>query len=301
MSERFLKFIPSDEAMWLLKSRGHAFRLLTIIAESARRYEDSPDGLKVGEAFIGGHENYDMTEQNYRTAKKLLEERGHIQIIETCRTRKKSEKGNTTISTKVKLISRNVYDINSDGVTTGFYQQISLMQKSNDRSNDRFSLLEIDKTNDRSNDRPTTDQRPTNDKQEVLRSNVVVVQKEEEQVEENLEKIFVKSKINNGKSISANVVDLVKELRAEGFKEIEIIDAIEILKKSDKIINTNIKNYLTGIIKNTRENSWKTQKKKSIKKEENLNPTYAKDKGFYSENGTSESPLAIYARQIGLS
>lgn len=134
MSERFLKFIPSSEAMWLLKKKGHAYRLLTIIAESARRYDGDPDGLKIGECFIGGHENYDMSEQNYRTAKEILVKRQHIEIVETCRTRKKSTTGVTTVGTKVRLLSTNVWDINTD---TG---------------------------NDQSNECPTTDQRPTNDK-----------------------------------------------------------------------------------------------------------------------------------------
>lgn len=134
MSDRFIKFIPSEEAMWLAKKKGHAFRLLTIIAEAARRYEGGPDGLKIGECFIGGHKNYDMSEQNYRTAKEILVKRQHVEIVETCRTRKKSTNGTTTVSTKVKLLSTNVWDINKE------------------------------EGNDRSNDRLTTDQRPTNDK-----------------------------------------------------------------------------------------------------------------------------------------
>jgi hypothetical protein len=137
--ERFIKFIPSEEAMWLLKNRGHAFRLLTIIAESARRYEGDPDGLHIGECYIGGFKNYDMSEQNYRTAKAILVKRQHLKIIETCRTRKNSTTGITTVSTKVKLLSSTVWDINSnDG-------------------------------NDRNNDCPTTDQRPTNDKLRKIR------------------------------------------------------------------------------------------------------------------------------------
>ncbi len=136
MSERFLKFIPSDEALWLLYNRGHAFRLLAIIAESARRYDGGPDGLKIGECFIGGHENYDMTERNYRTAKEVLVTRRHVQIVETCRTRKKSTTGTTTVGTKIKLLSTSVWDIN------------------------------LESTDDRSDDRPTTDRRPTDDKQE---------------------------------------------------------------------------------------------------------------------------------------
>lgn len=134
MSPRFIKFIPSEEALFLLKKKGHAFRLLTIIAESARRYEGGPDGLKIGEALIGGFENYDMTERNYRTAKQLLVKRRHIEIIETCRTRKKSTTGSTTVGTKVKLLSSSVWDIN------------------------------LDEGDDRSDERPTTERRPSDDK-----------------------------------------------------------------------------------------------------------------------------------------
>lgn len=135
-NNRFIKFIPSEEAMWLLKNKGHAFRLLAIVAESARRYEGGPDGLEIGEAFIGPHQNYDMSERNYRTAKEILVNRRHLKIVETNRTRKKSTTGTTTASTKVKLLSSNVWDIN----------------------------LNID--DDRNDDRPTTDRRLTDDKQE---------------------------------------------------------------------------------------------------------------------------------------
>ena len=133
MSERFIKFIPSDEAMYLLIHKGNAFRLLTIIAESARRYSGGADGLQIGEAFLGDWKSYGMTEQNYRTAKRILIQRQHLLLIETNRNRKKSTTGVTTAGTKVKLISSNVYDIN------------------------------IEMPNDRPNDCLTTDQRLPND------------------------------------------------------------------------------------------------------------------------------------------
>lgn len=136
MCNRFLKFIPSEEALYLLKNKGHAFRLLTIIAESARRYEGGPDGLDIGEAFIGGHKKYDMSERNYRTAKEILIARRHMKIMETSRTRKKSTNGTTTVGTKVKLLSSNVWDIN-------------------------FQV-----TDERTNERPTNDRRMTDDKLE---------------------------------------------------------------------------------------------------------------------------------------
>jgi hypothetical protein len=112
MSERFIKFIPSEEADYLLLNKFNAFRLLTIIAMRARREPGHPDGLLPGQCHIGDWETMGMSEQNYRTAKKILVNRKHIKIIETNRTRKKSTTGTTTTGTLVELLSLTVYDIN---------------------------------------------------------------------------------------------------------------------------------------------------------------------------------------------
>lgn len=126
MSERFIKFIPSQEAMFLVTHKNpayqNAFRLLTIIAERARRYDGHPDGLKVGQCHLGNWAEYGMSEQNYKTAKKILERMQLIKIIETNRTRKKVTTGVTTEGTLVELCSTTVYDIN--------------VQDANDSSND---------------------------------------------------------------------------------------------------------------------------------------------------------------------
>lgn len=126
MSERFIKFIPSQEAMFLVTHKNpayqNAFRLLTIIAERARRYDGHPDGLKIGQCHLGNWAEYGMSEQNYKTAKKILERMQLIKIIETNRTRKKVTTGVTTEGTLVELCSTTVYDIN--------------VQDGNDSSND---------------------------------------------------------------------------------------------------------------------------------------------------------------------
>lgn len=114
MAERFLKFIPSEEAFWLLENKPNAFRLLTHIANTARRTDGSPDGLKIGQCHLQHWSKYKLTERQYRTAKKILKERGHIDIIDTNRTRQKSTTGTTTKSTLVELCSTTVYDINSE-------------------------------------------------------------------------------------------------------------------------------------------------------------------------------------------
>lgn len=141
MSERFLKFIPSEEAIWLMHKKPNAFRLLMHIANTARRANGHPDGLIIGQCHLQSWTFYDLTEQEYRTAKDILVKRKHIIIIETNRTRKKSTTGVTTNSTLVQLCSSTVWDINP-------YE-----------------------SNDQINDRATTEQRPSNDKQEGIRRN----------------------------------------------------------------------------------------------------------------------------------
>jgi len=139
MSERFIKFIPSEEAFWVMQFKPNAFLLLMHIANTARRTHGHPDGLTIGQCHLKHWKFYGFSQQEYRTAKKILVDRKHIKIIETNRTRKKSTTGATTSSTIVELCSTTIYDINPEFI------------------------------NDRINDRATTDQRLTNDKQEGRR------------------------------------------------------------------------------------------------------------------------------------
>jgi hypothetical protein len=148
MSERFLKFIPSEAAFWLMTHKPNAFRLLTHIANTARRTYGCPEGLSIGECRLLNWKNYNFTEQQYRTAKKILVDLKHIKIIETCRTRQKSTTGVTTGSTLVRLISSTIYDINSEEI------------------------------NDRINDRATTDQRPTCDFPQEIKKDIQYMKKE---------------------------------------------------------------------------------------------------------------------------
>lgn len=144
MAERFLKFIPSEEAFWLMQHKPNAFKLLAHIANTARRANGYPDGLIIGQCHLKEWSFYGLTEQEYRTAKKILVDRKHIIIIETNRTRKKSTTGVTTSSTLVQLCSSTIWDINPET------------------------------PNDRINDRATTDQRLTNDKQEGIRKDISI-------------------------------------------------------------------------------------------------------------------------------
>jgi hypothetical protein len=80
MCERFLKFIPSEEAFWLMQHKPNAFRLLAYIANTARRTHGHPDGLTIGQCHLQHWNIYGFTEQEYRTAKKILVDRKHIKI-----------------------------------------------------------------------------------------------------------------------------------------------------------------------------------------------------------------------------
>lgn len=130
MTQRFLKFIPSKAAIEFAIKYKNAFVLLMIIAERARRENGYPDGLTIGQCHLGNHKSYDMTEKEYRYAKKILVEQGLIKIIVTNRTRKKASQTQklfettfganggateiTTTGTVVELCNSEVWDINSE-------------------------------------------------------------------------------------------------------------------------------------------------------------------------------------------
>jgi hypothetical protein len=139
MSERFIKFIPSEKSLHLVSNHPNAFILLTFIATRARRENGHPDGLTVGQCRIGDHENMGLSRQEYRTALSILILKNLIEKVETCRTRQKSTTGSTTIGTLVRICDNTIYDIN------------------------------LNDTNQRPNHRPTTDQPPTNHEQERIR------------------------------------------------------------------------------------------------------------------------------------
>lgn len=140
MNERFLKFIPSQEAFWLMHEKPNAFRLLAHIANTARRYDGHPDGRRIGECHLQHWKNYGLTERQYRTAKEDLCKLKILEIVETNRTRQKSTTGTTTKSTLVRLLDSRIWDINPET------------------------------KDDRNDDRATTERRLNDDKQERIRN-----------------------------------------------------------------------------------------------------------------------------------
>lgn len=254
MSERFLKYIPSTEALWLKQNHPWAFLLLTTIAERARRIPNLPDGLNIGEAHIGDHNAFGSTRQQYRTALKVLTDRLHVKTIESCRTRQKSTTGSTTIGTKVKLLSSSVYDIN----------------------------LEVD--NQQSNHRPTTDQPPTNHEQERTKNEK---KEEQQQNKDPSDKIISMPTSDNVCSdvvfsclerIGFNQQDQIsisKILRDEGYDEKSVNDEVMHIKTSVKI--EQIDNLPGFLISCVRKKSSLNAKKKNISPHEFIKNNFKHD------------------------
>lgn len=227
MSERFIKFIPSEESEWLLINKPNASRLLQLIAMRARREPGHPDGLEPGECYLGDWKDTNFTEQQYRTAKDILVSRAHIKIVETCRTRKKSTTGSTTVGTKVKLLSSSVWDIN------------------------------INLNNDRINDRATTEQRPSNDKQERTRKNKN--EKEEQQP------VAVFSVLENFECEGLGVDE--KSIVAKKYSLRTIENAIEVISSPNfKPQESLLKSFYAAL-----KGEWKPNKGKKCDVEKNRN------------------------------
>ncbi len=93
----------SQEYFYLLERRPTAFALLSLIAVRAKRTVNHPDqSLQIGEAFIGDHLTYGVSEREYRTDKKYLEKYGLVTF-----------KG-TKLGTIARLVNAMIFDINPE-------------------------------------------------------------------------------------------------------------------------------------------------------------------------------------------
>ena len=130
---RFIKFIPSDESMDLVRKYPNAFVLLTIIAERARRENGRPDGLIAGDALIDSCDlEPGLSRQNFRTALAKLVELGQVEIIDNgkgfLKKNEKREKSTIKVTIKgmlVNLCSSTIYDINSEEANQRSNQQLT--------------------------------------------------------------------------------------------------------------------------------------------------------------------------------
>jgi hypothetical protein len=97
----FVMAMRYADGLELIAKNHHAYVLLAVIAMRARRTDAlNRHNLKLGEALLGDYREYSMTMQEYRTAKKVLEDCGLA-------TFKATNKG-----TVARIISTRVFDIN---------------------------------------------------------------------------------------------------------------------------------------------------------------------------------------------
>ena len=99
MSAGFIKLRRTEETLELLKDHD-AFILLTVIALRARRPDEfNIHNLKSGEALIGDHDRYGLTQQQYRRAMRRLRRWGFATFKPT------------THGTVATLVDARVYEI----------------------------------------------------------------------------------------------------------------------------------------------------------------------------------------------
>jgi len=220
MSESpFVQLLRSEKAIFLLSHHPLAFALLTYIAMHARRYNDHPDGLIIGDALVGFTSMPGLSRQNFRTALEKLTNDNLIKIVSNGRNwwgREKSTIKVTINSHLVNLCDTSIYDINSeDG-------------------------------NHQSNHPVTIDQPSTNHKQERTRTKEL---KEQQQTPTPLPVESVGSLVVcsfsclDGLGLSKD--DLEK---LAGFDEVDVIRGVKVLKEYKKPIDS-VMGYLLKAIK----------------------------------------------------
>lgn len=131
MTERFIKFIPSEKADFLQEHYPNAFLLLCLIARRARRDAGNPDGLLPGDAILGDYRSAGMTRQNYRTSLEKLVELKIVKIIWNGKKfleREKSTINITIKSTLVNLCDSSIWDINVTDNNQQINQQVTNSQ-----------------------------------------------------------------------------------------------------------------------------------------------------------------------------
>jgi hypothetical protein len=140
MSDRFIKFIPSDEADFLQENHPNAFLLLCLIAKRARRISGKPDGLIIGDAIIGDHKKAGLTRQQYRTALDKLEEFAYIEIVHNGKKFLKREKSTikvTITGTLVNIKDSRIWDINSNDTNHSINQRATNEQPTTNHEQER--------------------------------------------------------------------------------------------------------------------------------------------------------------------
>lgn len=140
MSNRFIKFVPSEEAAYLLENHPNAMSLLMLIAMRARVYPGHPDGLQPGDALIGDHKACGLSRQNYRTSLAKLVDLKYIEIIWNGKKFLKREKSTINLTIKgmlVRLCDSRIWDININDANHQSNQRLTNSQPTGNHEQER--------------------------------------------------------------------------------------------------------------------------------------------------------------------
>ena len=142
VSQNFIKFIQSERSSYLRKKHPNAFLLLSVIAERAASEKDELKGLEAGDAIIdrkGASQDAGITENEYRTALKILEEKGYVEIV-FCTSKgitKRITRQFTRLITIVNIKDKDVWNVSKNQNHQTIHQII--LPKPPDNSPDHFS------------------------------------------------------------------------------------------------------------------------------------------------------------------
>jgi len=101
MAKSYFKAYRSKNFAELLRAYPNAFLLFTLVAYSAKRSESTVSMLQVGQCYVN-HINCGLSEQEYRTAKKVLTK------LKLCKFKATNK---TTVAT---ILVNDIYNINSE-------------------------------------------------------------------------------------------------------------------------------------------------------------------------------------------
>lgn len=284
----FIKLNRCERAFWLMSKHPTAYLLLNLVAMRAQRTNNSPSGLKIGEALIGDYTAIGATRSQYRHALKILILNKFLTIIETCRNRKKATTGTTTVGTRVSLLNSDIWDINKE------------------ESNHR-------------NDHPTTTERPPNDhEQERLDDDKIddlTRERAEEKKNDDDSEILI-TKDSKGKEHRSCLIGIIKYLQSNKFSDKTITEAIKRTREHQGPIGNALK-YVEAICrqiqaKNSKETSYqpkqkekqwkykgKTSKEGSDQEDSQAsNPRSQHSSETTMDRGMSERPLAKWKSLI---
>lgn len=275
MSERFIKYIPSEKSKWLRKHHTALYLLLSLAIEQARWSDDHNDGLMAGDSILGNFEDAGITRQQYRDALTKGESLGIWEVVYNRNCKKFLETQKRTIKRTIKCVVVNIKD------------------------SDVWDL-NLNRDNQQKNQQGTNREPTENHKQEDL------IRSKNEKIidlidgEENLADLIVARAKGNPSVVSIQKEYLQTLFLEEGYTLPEITSGIAKFKGTNPLLVNNSKQTFISYLRSILENQRKDSCKKKLPRK-NLKISSKTNKETSLANATSEPILERLMRQNGLS